>query len=448
MAIINAVLAGLPGQMGVGVYVSMAFEAWMAYAIAKHIGVKLSKPSDVFKYFSLLSGVGFTIIVGIKHILSLLFSMFSVIPLVNPLIFAEIVMTDLVGVLFWVGFEEVKKNDSFTIPKRALNNIVYRVKEIVKYQFNVIKKTFTLENMKLVAKRLKSWLNGDIVKEQKIINGEMFADVAMAYLLSGHYEKLKGPLGETFLEAIKLRWSSQFDENSTIEDIAKKFSEYTPEQLQGALNTIKGKMFEIMVTNAENSDNDNWFAHMHKDETYPGSDIIFTNPETGEHLEVSLKAVNPHDTSIIEHALSKYPDYPIITTDEAAKILKDNPMVHDSGISNEYLQHITEKNMDELLNSIQPIDASTVMIKGVAVGTMAAIWPFVIAYSKKKISYESFEKALKQILGNSGVMLASRLAYAVILGPIFAWYLLARRVKLLVNKAEENYPVKKIIVKF
>jgi len=55
VAIINAVLAGLPGKMGVGVYVSMALEAWMAYTIARHVGVDVRKPSDVWKYFGLLA---------------------------------------------------------------------------------------------------------------------------------------------------------------------------------------------------------------------------------------------------------------------------------------------------------------------------------------------------------------------------------------------------------
>jgi len=40
VAVLNAVLAGLPGKMGVGVAVSMALEAWMAYQIAKHVGIK------------------------------------------------------------------------------------------------------------------------------------------------------------------------------------------------------------------------------------------------------------------------------------------------------------------------------------------------------------------------------------------------------------------------
>ena len=448
VAIINAVLAGLPGQLGVGVSVSMALEAWMAYAIAKHLGIEIKKPSDIFEYFGLVGAVGFTILFGIKHIVSFLFSLFSVIPMINPLIPAELVMTNLVGVLFWVGFEEVKRGRNFSIPAKTLKNILSRLKSITTYQFEVLKNTLTLENIKLFGKRFKQWLTGDFVTEQKVLNGEVFANVAMAYLLAGDYDKLQGPLGETFLEAIRMRWSAQLGDDATIEEIADRFREYTPEQLEGAINTIKGKMFEIMVTNAENSDNDAWQAQMHEDESYPGSDIIFTNPQTGEELEVSLKATGAEDTSIIEHALDKYPDIPIMTTDEAAQKYLDNDMVFGSGIKHDELQEITEDRMDELLGSIHQVDATHVVIGGVTVGTLAAVWPFTVAYMRKRISYESYEQALVKILGDSGVKLASRLAYAALLGPVFAWYLLARGVDMAVNKAVEMNEVKRVVVSY
>jgi hypothetical protein len=45
VALVNMVLAGLPGKMGVGVIVSMGLEAFMAYKIA--IGVQPRKPQNV-----------------------------------------------------------------------------------------------------------------------------------------------------------------------------------------------------------------------------------------------------------------------------------------------------------------------------------------------------------------------------------------------------------------
>ncbi|WP_121628890.1 hypothetical protein [Poseidonibacter antarcticus] len=448
VAIINAVLAGLPGQMGVGVYVSMALEAWMAYAIAKHVGVKVKTPSEIFKYFGMLSAIGFTVLFGFKHLLSFGFSLFSVIPMVNPLIVAELLVTNLVGVLFWVGFKETKRSGSFSIPLRTLLEVGTKTKQIFSYQFEVLKTTLTIDNMKLFGKRFKQWISGDLVQEQKIINGEMFANVSMAYLLSDQHEKLQGPLGDVFIEAIRLRWSAQFNEDTTVIEIADRFKEYDSEALEGAISTIKGKMFEIMVTNAENEDNDEWNAEMHEDESFPGSDIVFTNTETKETLEVSLKATGAGDTSIIEHALDKYPDLPIMTTDEAAAFYADNPNVFGSGFEHETLQYITEDKIDELINSIEQVDATHVVIGGVTVGTVAAIWPFTMAYFRRKISYEDYERAIVKIVGDSGVMLASRLAYAVVLGPIFAWYLLARGVDMAVVSASKNMPAKKVVVRY
>jgi hypothetical protein len=437
VAIINAVLAGLPGQMGVGVAVSMGLEGWMAFVIARHVGVNVETPSDIFKYFGLLSGIGMTIMFGIKHLLSFLFSLFSIIPMLNPMIPAEIVMTNIVGVLFWVGFKEMKKTDSFTIPSRAIGSIVQQSRQISQYQYEVLKNTLSIENLKLVGNRFKQWLNGDFVIEQKVLNGEIFAAAAMAYMLAGHYEKLHGPLGETFLEAIRLRWSDQLGPDASIEEIADTFRDYDPEALQGAINTIKGKMFEIMVTNIENADNDAWVGTMHEDEHYPGSDIIFTNMETGEQLELSLKATGGH-TGIIESALVKYPDTPIMTTDEAAALYGENPMVFASGIRNEELEAITEERMDELLHSIILVDAAHVAVGGVTMGLLAVLWPFTIAYMRGKISYESYTKVLEKVLGDAGVQLASRIGYAVLLGPVFAWYLLARGVGLAVKQVTIN----------
>ena len=55
VAIINAVLAGLPGRMGVGVYIVMALEGWMAFKIARNVGVNIQSPKDIWKYFGVLA---------------------------------------------------------------------------------------------------------------------------------------------------------------------------------------------------------------------------------------------------------------------------------------------------------------------------------------------------------------------------------------------------------
>ena len=442
VAIINAVLAGLPGKMGVGVYVAMAFEGWMAFCIARHVGLLVKKPSDVWKYFGLLAASAGVILYGFRILLGFGFSIFSVVPGINPLILAEFFVTDFVGVLFWIGFVEAKETGSFTIPKRMLLKAGTTASGLFKHQINILKNVLSPKNIKTVAERISIYLKGEFPFDMRSINGEAFATGAMAYLIAGHYEKLEGPLGDSFLQAIRLRWSAQFSPDSTVEDIAARFREYDTDQLEGVINTIKGKMFEIMATKQENLDGDQWKAKMHTDESFPGSDIILTNQETNQQIEISLKAVSQDNTEIIERALAKYPDLPIMTTDEAAELYQDHNMVFGSGIQNEELHDITEKNIDTLLTKIKPVNEYQVVIGGVVVGTVVALWPFVIAYLRGRISKNKLEKVFEHTMGKSGVALTSRLSYAIVFGPLFAWYLLARGVKGIVTMAEPENTIR------
>jgi len=443
VAILNAVLAGLPGKLGVGIYVSMAFELWMAYRIAQHVGIELERPKDIAQYFGLLLATVGTVLYVFRILIGVGFSLFSfVAPIANPLIFAELLVTDFIGVLFWVGFTEAKQQGEFAIPKRMFKTLINVTKEIYSYQFSILKGLFNIKNIKSTGKKIKDYVTGDQVTNQRQANGELFSTAAMAYLLSGQYEKLDGPLGQAFLESIRMRWSAQFNDSTTVEEIAERFSHYDAYAMVGAINTIKGKMFEILVTQQENTDGDLWFSTMHTDESYPGSDIIFTHEETGEQIEISLKAVSEHNPQIIEHALARYPDLPIMTTEEVMKHFEGDDRVMSSGMMHEELQNITKDNIDKLLSQME-VNESEVILWGVHISFIAALWPFVMAYFRNKIDSESLEKVFLHVLGESGVALTSRITYGLIFGPLFAWYLLARGVYLItqsidVNNSEES----------
>ena len=438
VAIINAVLAGLPGRMGVGVYVVMALEGWMAFKIARNVGINIKNSTDVWKYFGVLAASVGVIFYLFRTLLGFGFSLASFVPGINPLILAELFVTDLVGILFLIGFKEAKDTGSFSIPKRMAKEVYKSSKALFTHQYRLLKNVLSPENIKYVGVKISEYLKGDFPVNTRQINGDGFATIAMAYLLTGQAGKLDGPLGSAFLDAIRLRWSAQLGPDASQEQIANLFREYDASQIEGAINTIKGKMFEIMVTQAENSDGDQWTAKMHTDESFPGSDIIFTNEATGEQLEVSLKAVSVSRPEIIESALEKYPDLPIMTTDEMAELYEDDPRIFGSDISHEELNNITEENMDKLLGLIEPRSPQEVVIGGVTVGMAAALWPFVMAYMRGKISKDRLSQVLEHAMGSAGVSLASRLSWATLLGPVFAWYLLARGVKGLVVMAEPS----------
>ena len=107
-------------------------------------------------------------------------------------------------------------------------------------------------------------------------------------------------------------------------------------------------------------------------------------------------------------------------------------------ISDTKLKEVTEENFDSLLGRLSNIETIESAATGATVTGLLQLWPFVVAYLRKRITYDQLETACSKVCGDYGVMLASRISYAVILGPIFAWYLLARGTVLITKAAEPN----------
>ena len=441
VALANAVLAGLPGKMGVGVFISMGLEGWMAFIIAKRVGIQIKCMDDVWEYFGLLAATAVTILYLFRVFLNGAFALLSLIPGAFAItVFAELFVTNFVGLLFWFGFEEANRSGSFKLsPKRMVLKFGGRVKDLGKFQAGLIKRLANPANIKLVGGRLKLWLTGEVVVYDPALRGEVFSFSAMATLMSGNGDQLRGPLGEVFLESIRRAYSVQLGDAS-IEEIQSYFEGRTPEQLVGDINLVKGEMFEHLVEQSENLDGDVVISVLHEDRTFPGSDIVFTNLETGQEVAVSLKAVG--DPSQIEHALMRYPDIPILTTEEMQEHFGDHPMVDYAPFSNSELEQVTEDNFDRLVHQLPEYDALHVVAGGVVAKTAGSLWPFVAAYLRKRITKDQLNEALTRVLGQSGTALASRLVWALALGPVFAWYLLARSILLITNPLMHDHEIK------
>jgi hypothetical protein len=428
VAVANALIAGLPGKLGVGVFVCMALEAYMAYAIARRIGVKLERPSDVWKYFGLLAGVLGTVLWGFRQLLGLAFSAFSIIPGISPLVPAEFFVTCLVGVLFWTGFDEAKKTGSFKIPVRLLMTAGKRTTELFGYQWRALSSALSPSNLQQMGSRLKAWLLGEIHEETREprLRGKIFCAVAMAALLQGREDELSGPLSGLFLQSIRDRFPDL--KNADAHEIASFMQDrYDEDQIGGVISLIKGKLFEHVVEAHENADGDEWIAHLHEDESYPGSDIVFTDTETGETIEVSLKATE--SAAYIEHSLMRYPDIPIFSTSEVGGAFSDVDLVTATEFSNEELTAITKDNFDELLRNLEPLDtedAVTATTAGAGAAIAATLWPFVIAYLRGRIDQEQLRRACIRLLPKAGQSLATKLVFSMAFGPVYAWYVLAR----------------------
>ena len=445
VAVANMVLAGLPGKLGPGVFVSMALEAWMAYEIARYVGVKVEKPTDIFKYFGLLAGILTSITVLFKELLGFAFSLFSfVAPVVNPLVFAELLVTDLVGIVFWFGFIEARKKGSFQIPKRAFFSIAKNTKDLFKYQYNLVKNLMTIENIKLVGRRLTAWLKGDLSKNKEALRGEVFPFLAMYYLIQRKFSALDGPLGDVFIKSIRRGYSNKLGDAS-LEEMAAYFEEAKGESLKGHINLISGEMREELGVIAENSDGDEWIMELNKSRGVKGYDAIRRNTITGDEMLISYKSSS--DKGYFEHTLKEYPDIPIMATTEMKEYFGDHPMVLFDGISDKEIKEVTKENFEELSKLLERPSVTGIATAGVSTKAIISLYPFLIAYLRKRITQEQLSVAFEKVLGQSGVELASRVSWGLIFGTVFSWYLLARGVIKIMHGAESLVNKKRIIVR-
>ena len=427
VAVANAVMAGLPGKMGVGVFVSIALEAWMAYVIAQRVGIKIEKPSDIWAYLGAAAGILITILWLFKQLLSFGFSLFSVVPWVNPLIPAELLVTSFVGVFFWTAFTELKTRDRFALPTRAFLGIGRETKSLFRYQFELAKHALSPSNLEKIGSRLKAWFQGDVGTDIRNVRGEMFTATAMVYLLAGRQDQLDGPLGEEFLASIRDRFPEL--ETESVRGIADFMQAYDPDQLVGVISLIKGRLFERLVMLEENSDGDRWSAISQEDMSHRGADLIFLDAETGTEVEVSLKATD--SVAYIEDALLKYPEIPLLATEEVSQLFGDDASVIASTWTNEELKTVTEQNFEALLSQLNRFDVAAGAGSSRALAAAASLWPFVVAYLKDRIDRDQLSGAFERVLGDEGKRISSRVTWAVVFGPIFGWFLLARSVMLL-----------------
>lgn len=427
VALANAVLAGLPGKLGIGVAVSMALEAFMAFRIAQHVGItSIRTPRDTLRFFGALSATAVVVIWLFKQILGVAFSVFNIVGALPATFLAELTITNLVGILFWVGFREVKKEKPFRIPKSTFHFILRETRNLVTHQLNVLKGALRPQNLKTVGYRFKAWLTGDLVLRQARIRDDVFVAAAMASLVTGYEHALDGPVGGLFLQSIRDLYPNLND--ASMSAIAAHFRGYNERQMEGVMNQIKGRLHERMVEAVENSDGDEWIARLHDDSYHPSTDIIFKNTETNETFEVSLKATD--NPAYVEHALSRYPNDPVMATREAADAYEGDEGVLSSGLTNEDMENLTEENFDRLLDKIEPsrVDAVGGAVAGASLAAVATLWPFVAAWMRDRITRQQLKRASVKILGTSGMRVIPRLVAALAFGPIYMWYALARGV--------------------
>lgn len=132
---------------------------------------------------------------------------------------------------------------------------------------------------------------------------------------------------------------------ATSELSTEQLSEYlgslSPEQLQGVINSTKGVYHELKFVERENSDFDSWHAELMPDVNNPGADVVLSNLETGEVIEVQLKATD--SLGYIGEHLSRYADISVMATSEVAN--RSSDAVASTGFSNEELTMEVEQTL-------------------------------------------------------------------------------------------------------
>ena len=106
-------------------------------------------------------------------------------------------------------------------------------------------------------------------------------------------------------------------------------------------------------------------------------------------------------------------------------------MLIASDFKNSDLQDITESNFEELINNsktLSNVAGATATGVGVSAATTLSLWPFVVAYKRKKISPETLKKACKIIFPKAGEELVKRIFLITTIGTLYAWYVIAKTV--------------------
>jgi hypothetical protein len=140
-----------------------------------------------------------------------------------------------------------------------------------------------------------------------------------------------------------LRRSSPSLKEATNEQLAEYVKSFTPAQLVGLQNNIKGIYHELRFEKEENTDGDEYIVELFEATNHPGADVKITNTLTGEVKEVQLKATDY--LSYIKQHNQRYENISVFATEEVA--IQDIDIT-STGITNEELKEDVTKVISEL----------------------------------------------------------------------------------------------------
>ena len=205
----------------------------------------------------------------------------------------------------------------------------------------------------------------------------------------------------------------------------------------GFISELKGKLFEIQYVDYLNDGNlpSGFSAKLADTANQPGYDIEILNNDGIIDQTLQLKATN--DISYIQEALDRYPDIPIVSTEEVFAEAGMRSLI-DSGISNEELTQTVSTLVDPSVADIDILPGElTILLLG---ATVCFTNPDLSIFEKARKTGEKYADAVPgHIIGGAvGMAIGGPIG---LLAAISAGYVTRKYGNILLRKA---YAVQKL----
>jgi len=169
------------------------------------------------------------------------------------------------------------------------------------------------------------------------------------------------------------------------EDLGKWLAGMDESQIGGVVSNVKGIYHEMEFVRLENEDGDSVYASLHGSTNHQGTDVLFTDIDTGATWDSQLKATN--DTSYVQDWIDEHPDGEILVTEELAEKM-DLP---SSGLSNEQITTDTENVVDKLVD-VSEQDELWDYFPALSVASVSLlVWELWQRHQKGEISLQRFK---------------------------------------------------------
>jgi hypothetical protein len=153
--------------------------------------------------------------------------------------------------------------------------------------------------------------------------------------------------------------------------------------LPGIVSNTKGILHEMQFVELENENGDCVYASIFDATNHPGTDVQFTDQDTGQTWEVQLKATD--SAAYANDWIEVHPDGEILVTSELA----DRTGLDSSGLSNEQLTGDVERFVDKMLADEPGIWDHVPIITVLTLANI--VWALWQRYQEGAIDWECFK---------------------------------------------------------